>query len=131
VYAAASANRLFVIATATNGVTGEVGIAGSLAALGVAPNGAFVYVANPPNRVSVVDTAAASVTRTIAVGTYPAGVAFTPDGAFAYVGSGGILPDGGTISVIDAQTQMVTTTISSPAGTPASPASVAVANVRP
>jgi DNA-binding beta-propeller fold protein YncE len=65
------------------------------------------------------------------VGTYPAGIGFTPDGAFAYVGSAGLTPDGGSISVINAQTQAVTTTISYPPGTPAAPASVAVANIRP
>jgi DNA-binding beta-propeller fold protein YncE len=41
------------------------------------------------------------------------------------------LPDQGTISVIDARTQTVTTTIGYPPGTATSPASVAVVDVRP
>jgi YVTN family beta-propeller protein len=122
---------MFVIDTATNSVVGTVAIAGALSGLAAAPNGAFVYVANPTNRVAVVDPAAGSVTRTIGVGTYPAGIGFTPNGAVAYVGSAGLAPDEGTISVVDAQTHAVTTTIGYPAGTPVSPASVAVANVPP
>jgi YVTN family beta-propeller protein len=122
---------MFVIDAATNSVISTVRIDGTLSALAAAPNGAFVYVANPTDKVAIVDLSAGSVARTVAVGRYPAGIGFTPDGALAYVGSGGLSPDQGSISVIDVQTQMVTATISYPAGTAVSPASVAVANVRP
>jgi YVTN family beta-propeller protein len=131
VYVLASADHLFVIDRATSTVIRTVDISGALSALAATPNGAFVYVANPTSKVVVVDPAAGSVTRTIGVGTYPAGIGFTPDGAFAYVGSAGLAPDGGSISVIDAQTQAVAATISYPAGTTVAPASVAVANILP
>jgi YVTN family beta-propeller protein len=131
VYVLASQNHLFVIDRATNSVSRTVAIPGTLSALAATPNGAFVYVANPTSKVVVVDPAAGSVTRTIEVGTYPAGIGFTPDGAFAYVGSAGVAVDEGSISVINAQTQAVTATISYPPGTEAAPASVAVANIPP
>jgi YVTN family beta-propeller protein len=131
VYVSALTNRLFVIDTATNGVVDTIPVDGTLAALATTPNGAFVYVANPTNRVAIVDPDAGSVVRTLAVGTYPAGIGFTPDGTLAYVGSGGVAADGGTISVIDAQSQVVTGTIRFPAGTPASPGSVAIADLLP
>jgi YVTN family beta-propeller protein len=105
---------VFVIDTSTNTVVGSP-IAVGFEPFGVAvtPDGAHVYVANESdNTVSVIATSTNTVTDTIVDASFsnPAGVAVTPDGTKVYVAneSGG---DGGTVSVIDTSTSMVTAVI--------------------
>ena len=125
-------NTTSVIDTATNMVIATVSVGPNPVGVAVTPDSSKVYVTNQglPNTVSstvsVIATATNMVTSTILLGEFPlgvsvnpVGVAVTPDGSKVYVANFGSGAGPGSISVIDATTNTVTsTTISS--GGPAS-----------
>jgi YVTN family beta-propeller protein len=75
-----------------------------------APDGLTAYAANrgqitsPGNSVAVIDVATNTVTAAVRVANYPMSVAVTPDGSKVYVSTD---VDSGAVSVIDADTEAV------------------------
>ena len=93
-----------VIDTATNTVTGTIGVGYEPMGVAVSADGSTAYVANlGDNTVSVIDAASGTVATTIHVGSMPTAVAVTPNGAKVYVANG----NDNTVSVIDTTTETV------------------------
>jgi YVTN family beta-propeller protein len=109
-YVSAFDSRYFVIATGSNQVVKQRGLAAGSNPGGIAitPDGAFAYVTDrASNSVHVIDTATQEeVTGAglpISVGKRPAFIAITPDGGTAYVTN----IDSDSVSVIDTQSNQV------------------------
>ena len=95
-----------VINTATNTVTGTVGVGGRPIGVAFTPDGSRAYVANSEsNSVSVINTSTQTVIATIGVGSFPQGLAITPDGSRAWASNSN------SASVIDTATNTVIATI--------------------
>jgi len=122
-----------VIDIATNTVIKEVTVGVGPLGIAITPDGSKAYVTNfgsitsldasdPGNTVSVINLGTNTVIDEVSVGFGPAGVAITPDGSKAYVsnldtvneffgGLGALSDPGKTVSVIDAGTNQVMSTI--------------------
>src|ERR1035437_410068 len=111
-------NTVSVIDTATNNITATVNVGKQPFRVVVSSDGKKVYVVNrKSNFVSVIDTGTNTVATTVYVGQGESvnGVAVTPDGKKVYVTKGGnlhsFLSNEGNVSVIDAATNVVKTTV--------------------
>lgn len=86
-------------------------------------DGSAIYVTNfGESSISVINTATWAVSNTIYVPANPHGIALAPDGRFIYAAC----VNGGTVAIIDTQTQLLAGQIALPAG--AHPYSVALSN---
>jgi YVTN family beta-propeller protein len=98
-----------VIETATNTVSGMIGVGNWPWGVAVSPDGTRLYVTNhDDNNVTVIDTVTNSNLLSINVGSGPLGIAVSPDGTTAYVAN----KKNDTVSVIDTASNTVTDTVS-------------------
>ena len=127
-----TSNTVSVIDTATNTVTATIPVGVTPEGVAVNPAGTRVYVANWNSyTVSVINTATNAVIATIPVAYCPAGVAVNPAGTTVYVTNECVVPPShtsGVVTVIDAATNTVTTTIPNltPEGVAVNPAGTLV-----
>ena len=116
-----------VIDTATNRVAATVNVGGYPYSLAVNPAGTYLYVTasgNPGGKVFVINTATNAVATTVDVSgmfgdSVALGVAVHPAGTYVYV-AGYDVPRNGfnTVSVINASTNALTTTVAVPSNYP-------------
>jgi len=119
-----SSDSVSVINTATNTVTGTVGVGSGPIGVAFTPYGSRAYVANSnSNSVSVINTATKAVISTVAVGSFPQGLAITPNGSRVYVSN----LNSNSVSVINTASNTVIATITfGSGGTGLGPAGVAI-----
>jgi YVTN family beta-propeller protein len=100
---------LSVVNTAAGRVVTRLELGNGSAGIAVSPDGGRVYVANRYSaNLSVVDPSADRVVATIPAGQRPFGVAISPNGRWVYVTNA---TADGTVTVIEAATQRVHTTV--------------------
>jgi YVTN family beta-propeller protein len=124
-------NNVTVIDGATNAVLTTVSDPKAVNPKAVAVNSTTntVYVANEgSNNVTVIDGASDSIAATVAVGTSPAALDVNPETNFVYVANEGNSSTVGNVTVIDGQTNSVTTITDSTAKTPGAVAVNSVTN---
>jgi len=104
-------NQVAVVNTATNAIVSTIDVGIHPEGIAVSPDGTTIYVANNgDNTVSVINTGTNAVVSIIPVGNIPNEIAVSPDGNKVYVTSQT------SIAVINAKTNLVTTTIQAPGG---------------
>ncbi|MBN8477833.1 MAG: YncE family protein [Burkholderiales bacterium] len=101
-------DKLAVVNLETMSVSTTIPVGIGPFGVALSPNGAWAYVSDNVNQVSVVDLSLPATVASITVGLHPQGLAVTPDGRWLYVAN----QDGGTLSVVDVATRVVTTTLS-------------------
>lgn len=105
-------DSISVINAITGRVTGEIDMGSRTTDLTFSPDGSMVYAAHGSNntnsKVSAIDTKTNRVKANVNVSDIPSGIAISPDGSTMYVPIG----DRGTITVIDAKTMTIRSTIS-------------------
>jgi uncharacterized repeat protein (TIGR01451 family) len=95
-----------VIDTGTNGVIGNIIVAGPVRAE-VGPDSTRLYVTTTDNSVVVIDTGTLGIVTTIPVGSSPNGLAVAPNGARVYVAN----RNADSVSVIDTSSNTVVATV--------------------
>lgn len=104
------ANRLAVVDTATDAVTGEIGLPAAPQGLVTSPDGTRAYVSTGGpggGQIAVVDVPGRTVVGTAAVGGDPGAASVSPDGRFLYVPS----RTDGTVQELDPNAGTVTRTV--------------------
>ncbi|HEX3783164.1 MAG TPA: YncE family protein [Pseudonocardiaceae bacterium] len=103
-------NEVQAVDTATNEVVATIPVGGDPLHLALAPNGKRLYVANAvSDTISVINTRTNTVIDTIATPTDPQAIVVTPNSKRVYVITGS--PGEGDVTVVDAHTDTVLTTI--------------------
>jgi YVTN family beta-propeller protein len=109
-----SAVRIIDAATLVD--VASVPVVGGASALAVSPDGQRLYVGSsccgPPSAVSVLDVGTRTVLATVPLAANPAALALLPDGSKLFAATG----NAGTVSVINPQTNTLTTTIATGTG---------------